>query len=57
MSLSVLKRLTRVSPEILSECEQADQSECDEASLVKMKKELADNEKLRAKVLGILNTA
>lgn len=52
------KRLEKIDTRIagiLSECEQADQSESDEASLVKMKKELADNEKLRAKVLGILN--
>ena len=42
--------------QILSECEQADQSESDEASIVKMKKELADNAKLRARVLDILNT-
>jgi hypothetical protein len=53
------KRLEKIDSriaQILSECEQADQSESDEASLVKMKKELADNEKLRAKVAGILNT-
>jgi len=53
------KRLEKIDTriaQILSECEQADQSESDEASLVKMKKELADNERLRAKVLGILNT-
>ena len=53
------KRLEKIDSritQILSECEQADQSESDEASLVKMKKELADNEKLRAKVVGILNT-
>ena len=53
------KRLEKIDTriaQILSECEQADQSESDEASLVKMKKELADNEKLRAKVAGILNT-
>jgi len=46
---------TRIA-QILSECEQADQSESDEPSLVKMKEELADKEKLRAKVLDILNT-
>ena len=53
------KRLEKIDTritQILSECEQADQSESDEASLVKMKKELVDNEKLRAKVVGILNT-
>jgi transposase len=46
---------TRIA-QILSESEQADQSESDEPSLVKMQEELADNEKLRAKVLDILNT-
>jgi len=53
------KRLERIDTriaEILSECEQADQSESDEVSLVKMHKELADSEKLRAKVVGILTT-
>jgi len=53
------KRLEKIDTriaEILSECEKADQSEPDEASLVKMKKELADNQKLRAKVIDILNT-
>jgi transposase len=52
------KRLEKIDTriaQILSECEQADQSESDEASLVKIKKELADNEKLRAKVADILN--
>jgi transposase len=41
--------------EILSECEQADQSESGDCSLVKMEKELEDNEKLRTRVLDILN--
>ena len=54
------KRLEKIDTriaEILCECEQADQSESsDGISLVKMQKELADNEKLRAKVAGILNT-
>ena len=54
------KRLEKIDAriaEILSECEQTDQSESsDGVSLVKMQKELADNEKLRAKVAGILNT-
>ena len=53
------KRLEKIDTRIariLSECEQADQSESDEASLVKMKEELADNEKLRSKVISILNT-
>jgi len=53
------KRLEKIDTrigQILSECEQADQSEsCDDASLVKMHKELADNQKLRAKVVDILN--
>jgi transposase len=52
------KRLEKINTriaEILSECEQADQNESDEAPLVKMKKELADNQKLRAKVADILN--
>jgi transposase len=51
-----LEKIDKRIAEILSECEQADQNESDEPSLVKMKKELADNEKLRAKVLGIVNT-
>jgi transposase len=54
------KRLEKIDTriaEILSECEQADQNESfDGTSLVKMQKELADNKKLRAKVVGILNT-
>ena len=53
------KRLAKIDKrisEILSECEEADQIESDEPSLVKMKEELADNEKLRARVLGILDT-
>jgi transposase len=54
------KRLEKIDTriaEILSECEQADQGESSNGeSLVKMNKELADNEKLRAKVVGILNT-
>jgi transposase len=55
------KRLEKIDTriaQILSECEQADQRESsdDKASLVKMKKELADNQKLRAKVADILNT-
>lgn len=41
--------------EILSECEQVDQTECDDASLVKIEQELADQKALRAKVLGILD--
>jgi transposase len=54
-----IKRLEKIDTriaEILSECEQVDQSESDEASLVKLKEELVDNEKLRAKVADILDT-
>jgi transposase len=52
------KRLEKIDTriaDILNECEQADLDESDEASLVKLKEELADNEKLRAKVAGILD--
>jgi transposase len=51
-----LEKIDARIAQIFSECEQADQSESDEPSLVKMKEELADNEKLRSKVLDILNT-
>jgi transposase len=53
------KRLEKIDArigEILNECEQADRDEADEASLVKLKEELADNEKLRVKVADILDT-
>jgi transposase len=53
------KRLAKIDERIariLSECEQADINESQETSLVKMKEELADKEKLRARVLDILNT-
>jgi len=53
------KRLAKIDNrinEILFECEQADQNESDAASLVKMQEELADNQKLRAKVADILNS-
>ena len=53
-----LKRLEKIDnriAEILSECEQVDQEECDNPSMVKMEKELADNETLKAKVMDILN--
>ncbi len=50
-----LEKIDNRIAEILSECEQADEKECDNSSLVKMGKNLADNKKLRAKVLGILN--
>ena len=46
---------TRIA-QILSESEQADERESDAPSLVKMQEELADHEKLRAKVLDILST-
>jgi transposase len=53
------KRLAKIDERIaliLSECEQADINESQESSLVKMKEKLADKEKLRAKVVDILNT-
>lgn len=53
------KRLEKIDTriaEILSECEEADQNESGGPSLVKLKEELADNKKLRAKVADILNT-
>ena len=50
-----LEKIDNRIAEILSECEQADEKECDNSSLVKMGKNLADNKKLRVKVLGILN--
>ena len=53
--LKHLEKIDNRITEILSECEQADQNECDDSSLVKMKKELADNETLRRKVVDILN--
>jgi transposase len=53
-----LKRLEKIDnriSEILSECEQADQNECDDSSMVKMKEELSDNKTLRKKVADILS--
>jgi len=53
-----LKRLEKIDSrisEILSECEQIDQSECNDSCLVKMKDELADNKTLRKKVADILS--
>lgn len=50
-----LEQIDRRIAEILSECEQADQQEREDGSMVKMDKELADQEALRAKVLGLLN--
>ncbi len=49
-----LEQIDRRITEILSECEQADQREREDGSMVKMDKELADQEALRAKVLGLL---
>jgi hypothetical protein len=53
-----LKRLEKIDKrvsQILSECEQADQKESGDCSLVSMEKELSDSKKLRAKVFDILN--
>lgn len=53
-----LKRLENIDnriAEILYECEQADQSQSNDSSMVKMKDELADNTTLRRKVLDILS--
>ena len=50
-----LEKIDARAAEILSECEQADQKESKDCSLVKMGKELADNKKLRARVFDILN--
>jgi transposase len=53
-----LKRLENIDnriSEILSECEQIDQSECNDSSMVKMKEELSDNKTLRKKVTDILS--
>jgi len=50
-----LEKIDARVTEILSECEQADQKECNDFSLVKMQKELADTKDLRVKVQGILN--
>ena len=51
-----LEKLDSRIARILSECDQVDEIECDEPSLVKMKEEVSDKEKLRTKVLGILDT-
>jgi len=53
-----LRRLEKIDArvaEILSECEQVDEKECNDSSLVKLNKEFADNKKLRARVKGILD--
>jgi transposase len=49
-----LEKIDKRIAEILSECEDADQSESEDSSLVKMQEELSDNRKLRAKVAEIL---
>jgi transposase len=52
-----LRRLEKIDAriaEILSECERADRKERDDCSLVRMENDLADNNKLRARVQGIL---
>lgn len=51
----VLEKMDNRITEILCECEQVDQNEHDEPSMVKMKKELADNKALKAKVIDILD--
>jgi len=53
-----LKRLEKIDSriaEILCECESVDHAERNKASMVQMKKELSDNETLKAKVVEILN--
>jgi transposase len=50
-----LEKIDNRITEILSECEQADLDECSNSSMVKMKEELADNAKLRTRVMNILN--
>jgi len=53
--LNHLKKIDERIAEILSECESVDQAECDNSSMVHMKKDLSDNETLKAKVLEVLN--
>jgi len=53
--LNHLKKIDERIAEILSECELVDQAERDNSSMVHMKKELSDNETLKAKVLDVLN--
>ncbi len=50
-----LKKIDKRIKEILSECDAADRKEEDQASLVKMKKELKDHDALKSKVKNILN--
>jgi hypothetical protein len=53
-----LKRLEKIDgriAEILCECESVDHAERNNPSMVRMKKELSDNETLKAKVVEIIN--
>lgn len=50
-----LKKIDKRIKEILSECESADEEEKDQASLVKMKEELKDQEALKSRIKKILN--
>lgn len=50
-----LKKIDRRIQEILSECDVADKQEVDQASLIKMNEELADQDVLKSKVEMILN--
>ena len=50
-----LKKIDKRIKEILSECDATDKKEKDQASLVKMKKELKDQDVLKSKVKNILN--
>ena len=50
-----LKKIDKRIKEILSECDTADRKERDQASLVKMKEELKDQDALKSKVENILN--
>ncbi len=53
--LNHLKKIDERIVEILSECESVDQAERNNSSMIHMKKELSDNETLKAKVLDVLN--
>ena len=50
-----LKKIDKRIKEILSACDAADRKEKDQASLVKMKEELKDQDALKSKVKNILN--
>jgi len=50
-----LKKIDKRIKEILSECDAADRKEKDQASLVKMKEELKDQDALKSKVKNILS--